>query len=151
MRSIAFGYSPRWSAMMALAALLALGGCDDGLVTLAGSNGDSRVLALMGKVRHPDPRYIHGSAEYDTGAERLQAAALVHLRGKTRVEALAALMDDGFVCTGTTCTTMIRERETWVVVHFGTRVYSVTVVGDQVGQMADLAASFTVTSVEADA
>lgn len=141
--------------------MLALGGCDDGMATLSGSNRDSRVLSLMADVRQPDPTGLFvGGVDYESSDDRLQAAALVHLRGKSQAEALGALSEDGFACRGQTCTTTVSERETWIV-RYGirqpgplrefTRLYAVSVLGERVERMADLEASVTSEVRDADA
>ncbi|MDT8857961.1 hypothetical protein RNZ50_23605 [Paracoccaceae bacterium Fryx2] len=141
------------AAPLAICVGLTVAGCNDGMVALPGSNTHSRILALQSVVRQPDPSGMFpGGVRYDRAEDQLRAAALVHLRGMTRDQALATLAADGFTCLGASCSSTVRERETWVAtmgirppgpLHIFTLVYSVTVIGDVVSQMSDLTATIT--------
>ena len=131
--------------------LVAFAACDDGRVTMPGSNTHSRVLQLMSEVRQPDPSGMFPQGiDYETEDQRLGAAAFVFLKGMSRVEAEAALKRDGFVCDGPTCTTMVAERETraalWTIRHPGplrtySATYTVRLVESVVRSPSDLSAS----------
>jgi len=133
-------------------AFLALAACGDGWVTLSGSNTHSKVLAALSEVRQPDPSGMFPEGiDYEDYDDRVRAAAFIILRGMTRAEALAALAEDGFSCSGNACTTRFIQRETWFAQSFGIRApgplrlfqltYRVRVLGAEVGSLDDLSAA----------
>lgn len=140
-------------------ALLGVAACGDGVVTLAGSNVHSKVLAALSQVRQPDPESMFPlGVGYENGNERLRAAAFVLLKGMTRTEAISALAADGFACAGAMCRTVVSERETWAAQSFGIRpagplrvftlTYQVEIRGASVRSMDDLEAKVSLKTKE---
>lgn len=103
------GAVARGTIAVSMMAAVSLAGC--GTVYLSGSNHRSAVLMRENKVRQPDPAGTVFGYRYETGEQQLQAAAFTLLRGRTGVEAVAFLRDDGWDCTGLLCTTWRAEQE----------------------------------------